>query len=87
MAGLISSKATTALQSALELLESDRAGITQQINAIRALLGPTEKMAGAEAPSEAKPTGRRKRRRLSAEARERIAAAQRKRWEAFRKQQ
>lgn len=86
MARLINSKAMASLQSALEILESDRAGLTRQIDAIRSLLGPTENASVSDVPAVAKPKGRRKRRRLSAEARERIAAAQRKRWEKVRKQ-
>lgn len=77
------------LEAALEGLELQRTRIEGQIEQIRARLGhapagrrgrPAKK--AAEAP--VRKTG--KRRQLSPEARKRIAAAQKKRWAAFRKQ-
>lgn len=59
------------LAAALEGLEAQKRRIEEQIAQIRAMLG--------KAPA-AKP----KANRISAEARKRIAAAQVKRWEAFR---
>ena len=92
MARSINEKVNTHLQAALDSLEREKAQIDDQIKAIRSVLGqaataavPT-KGAAAEQPSAAEPVVRRKRRRkLSAEARARIAAAQKKRWSEFRK--
>ena len=75
------------LQAALEGLEAQRSRIEEQIQQVRAMLGhkrrgrPPVGATGLE--SAAKPE--RKRRVLSAAARKRIAAAQKKRWANFRK--
>jgi hypothetical protein len=77
------------LAAALEglLLQKDR--IEDQIRQLRALLGKKSpgrpaKSASAAASSDAKP---RRRRKMSAAARKRIAEAQKKRWSEYRKQQ
>lgn len=73
------------LGAALEGLENQKKRLEEQIASVRAMLGgktyvaPTVSVAVAETSS-----GRRKR-NLSPEARERIAAAQKKRWAAYRK--
>lgn len=71
------------LEAALEGLEMQKNRIEQQMAEVRRLLGkrPARKAAdGAAAEAEPK-----QKRELSAEARKRIAAAQKKRWAAFRK--
>jgi len=70
------------LQAALEGLELQKQRIEEQIREVRSRLSQGRRAAPAKA-AEAPP--RRRRRRLSAEARKRIAVAQKKRWEAFRK--
>jgi hypothetical protein len=79
------------LTAALEGLEAQKARIEEQIKSVKAMLGGkgARAAAAAAAPAEAAPAvkkGRRKKRgKLSAEARARIAEAQRKRWANFRK--
>lgn len=88
MARSTNEKVNTHLQAALESLERERASIDDQIRSIRSILGQaTAKVSAAEGSAAAEPVvrRRRKRRKLSAEARERIAAAQKKRWADFRK--
>ncbi|MCC6539355.1 MAG: hypothetical protein IT162_17520 [Bryobacterales bacterium] len=91
MARSINEKVNTHLQAALDSLERERAGIDEQIRAIRLVLGATPpKASTAAAPTtasapDAAPTRRSRKRKLSAEARARIAAAQKKRWAEFRK--
>ena len=84
----------TLLQAALEGLEAQKARIEEQISKVKSLLAGGSKSAPAPAPAAAqaaapaatkKSTGPRKRRKLSAEGRARIAEAQRKRWAASRK--
>lgn len=84
----------TLLQAALEGLEAQKARIEEQISKVKSLLGggskPAPAPAPAAAPAAATATGKRaytprKRRKLSAEGRARIAEAQRKRWAAARK--
>lgn len=76
------------LQAALEGLELQRTRIDEQIAQVRAMLGqkrrgrPPASVIGTESPGH-KPE--RKKRVLSAAARKRIAAAQKKRWANFRK--
>ena len=77
------------LAAALEglLLQKDR--LEDQIRQLRGLLGKKSpgrpaKSAGVAAPTEEKPKRRRK---MSAAARKRIAEAQKKRWSEYRKQQ
>ena len=75
------------LAAALEGLELQRKRIEDQISMVRGMLSGRKVAvsAAASAPaSAAAPTTRRKR-VLSEEARLRIAAAQKKRWAAFRK--
>lgn len=72
------------LQAALEGFEAQRARLDQEIRAVRKLMG-VRAPAAAAAPAETVKPARRKRRRLSAEARKRIGEAQRRRWAAFRK--
>lgn len=76
------------LEAALQGLEAQRERLDEQIAEVRGLMG---KRAGrpAKASSEqpaASQSGRKKR-MLTPEARKRIAAAQKKRWAAFRKTQ
>jgi hypothetical protein len=76
------------LAAALEGLELQKKRIEDQIATVKAMLGgrkPAASHAAADsAPSPASP-GTRRKRVLSEEARLRIAAAQKKRWAAFRK--
>jgi len=67
------------LQAALHALEHQRERVNEQIAAIRAVLG-------RHPAAEAAASQRRPRRPLSAAARARIAAAQRRRWAEFRQQ-
>ncbi len=69
------------LTAALEGLEAQRDRIRTQIAEVRRRLGgsPAAAPSGPEAPAQ------RTRRKMSPAARKRIAEAQRKRWEAFRK--
>jgi hypothetical protein len=90
MARSTNEKVNEHLQAALDSLERERGKIDDQIRAIRSVLGQpaaaTTKSSGAVASPAAGPVVRRRRRRkLSAEARSRIAAAQKKRWTEFRK--
>jgi len=78
------------LEAALQGLESQRNRLDNQIAEVRGLLGgragrPAKTHSTNTAGSTAQ--GPRKKRVLSAEARKRIAAAQKKRWAAFRKSQ
>ncbi|WP_155121353.1 hypothetical protein [Bryobacter aggregatus] len=79
------------LVAALEGLELQKKRIEEQISMVRGLLGgrkaaapstTSSSVAAASAPS---PSPTRRKRVLSEEARLRIAAAQKKRWAAFRK--
>ena len=89
MARSTNEKVNLHLQAALNSLERERATIDDQIRSIRSILGQAAAITKgpvAEAPAAAEPVVRRRRRRkLSAEARARIAAAQKKRWSDFRK--
>ena len=81
------------LEAALQGLEAQRERLEEQINQVRAMMGrraggPAKTSASeTDSPSKTSRGRRRKRRTLSAEARKRIAAAQKKRWAAFRKTQ
>ena len=83
------------LEAALQGLESQRERLDEQISEVRSMLGSrgpgrppaSAKKATSNAGSDEKPSGRRGKRVLSPEARKRIAAAQKKRWAAFRKKQ
>lgn len=68
------------LNAALEGLELQRKRIEDQIEQVRVMLGGRKpKLAGAAKPA--------RKRQLSAEARKRIAMAQKKRWAEYRKKQ
>lgn len=67
------------LQAALVGLEAKRQKLEEQIAQVRRSLGGRIKNVA--------PIAGRKKRTLSTEAKKRIAAAQKKRWDAFRKQQ
>jgi hypothetical protein len=90
MARSTNEKVNTHLQAALDSLEREKTAIDAQIKAIRTVLGQAApaltKGTATAGTTAAEPVTRRKRRRkLSAEARARIAAAQKKRWSDFRK--
>ena len=69
------------LIAALEGLESERLKIEEQISMVRSALGGrAQTRAGKNAAKKRSGAGR-----LSPEARERIAAAQRRRWAEYRK--
>jgi hypothetical protein len=78
------------LAAALDGLVAQRDKLDEQIRQIRGLLGkkspgrPAKSAAGTAAMSDDKPKRRRK---MSAAARKRIAEAQKKRWSEYRKQQ
>ena len=82
------------LVAALEGLELRRARLLEQIASVKALVGgprkgrpsktSTEEPKLSAAPKPAKKAGKKGKRNLSPEARERIAAAQKKRWAAAR---
>jgi peptidoglycan hydrolase CwlO-like protein len=81
------------LEAALQGLESQRQKLEEQISEVRRLLSgsgaasKSTKTAGKTVASSNSGRSPRKKRALSAEARARIAAAQKKRWAAFRKNQ
>ncbi len=80
------------LAAALEGLELQKARLEEQILSVKAMIGgkaPRQAAPAASVTSDAAPakkaTRKRRRNKLSAEARARIAEAQKKRWAAFRK--
>jgi len=78
------------LEAALHGLESQREKLDDQISQVRAMLGgrPGRPARNHSAPAAQAANGASRRKRvLSPEARKRIAAAQKKRWAAFRKTQ
>ncbi len=84
------------LEAALQGLEAQKQRLEEQIGQVRAMMGnrpgrpPKQSSGNQGSASEFTPaakTATRKRRLLSPEARKRIAAAQKKRWAAFRKGQ
>ena len=78
------------LEAALQGLEAQRQKLDEQIGQVRSLLGSRGGRSSRTAPSgesNSKPGAHRRKRTLSPEARKRIAAAQKKRWAAFRKNQ
>lgn len=80
------------LEAALQGLEAQKQKLDEQIAQVRAMLGhrvgrPRKNAREQNAASAVERAGTGKRRVLSAEARKRIAAAQKKRWAAFRKDQ
>ena len=84
---------TEILEAALQGLETQRQKIEEQITQVRAMMGrrvgrPPKSANGSGGKASAGNSGAaRKKRVLSPEARKRIAAAQKKRWAAFRKSQ
>jgi hypothetical protein len=76
------------LAAALQGLEAQREKLDQQISQVRALIGrrPGRPGGGGSDHSAGSQTARKKR-VLTPEARKRIAAAQKRRWAAFRKNQ
>jgi hypothetical protein len=81
---------TTLLEMALVGYEFQRQKIDDKIREIRASLGgqkPAAKSAPAAESGRVAKAGTKKRRTLSAEARKRIAAAQKRRWAEHRKNQ
>ncbi len=80
------------LEAALQGLEAQRQKLDEQIAQVRAMIGhrggrsSKNSRAGGEGTAVQR-NGEGKRRVLSSEARKRIAAAQKKRWAAFRKNQ
>jgi hypothetical protein len=77
------------LEAALQGLESQRQKLDDQIAQVRAMMGGRvgRPAKAHSSPSESPSGGTRRKRVLSPEARKRIAAAQKKRWAAFRKTQ
>lgn len=78
------------LEAALVAFESQRQRLDEQIAKVRSLLGRRVGLllkSNGEAVVTSSAAAPKKRRGLSAEARKRIAAAQKKRWAAFRKTQ
>jgi hypothetical protein len=73
------------LAAALEGLEMQRKRIEDQIATVRSMLSGRKSAASAPVASAPAASGSRRKRVLSEEARLRIAAAQKKRWAAFRK--
>ncbi len=74
------------LAAALEGLELQRKRIDDQISMVRGMLGGRKASVSSAVTSSAPATAPARRKRvLSEEARMRIAAAQKKRWAAFRK--
>jgi hypothetical protein len=80
------------LEAALHGLEAQRQKLDDQIAQVRSLLGrrvgrPPKSNGGGAVAAATAAAAPKKRRGLSPEARKRIAAAQKKRWAAFRKTQ
>ncbi len=76
------------LEAALQGLESQRDRLEEQIAQVRSMIGGrVGRPANASVANPRKGRTGRKKRVLTAEARKRIAAAQKKRWAAFRKTQ
>lgn len=79
------------LSAALQGLEAQRQKLDEQIAEVRSLMGGrggrSSRNSGEATGGSQGNTATRKKRVLSAEARKRIAAAQKKRWAAFRKSQ
>jgi len=74
------------LEAALQGLEAQKEKLDEQISQVRSLLGNRGGRPGkSTAASSGSAGGNRPKRVLSAEARKRIAAAQKKRWAAYRK--
>jgi hypothetical protein len=88
MAKLTAGPSTEILAAALQGLEAQREKLDQQISQVRALIGrrPGRPAGGGSEHSTGSQVVRKKR-ILTPEARKRIAAAQKRRWAAFRKSQ
>ena len=71
--------------AALKGLEHEKSRLDEEIRQVRSLLARHTGAAASEAPVSVKEKKPRKKRELSAAARARIAAAQKKRWAEFRK--
>ncbi len=71
--------------AALKGLEQEKSRIDDEIRQVRSLLVRHTGATASEAPVSVKEKKPRKKRELSAAARARIAAAQKKRWAEFRK--
>lgn len=89
MAKILAAPSAEILEAALLGLESQRDKLDEQIAQVRSLLGrkagrPAKSAVSGMAAVSVQTNGKRV---LSPEARKRIAAAQRKRWAAFRKNQ
>ncbi len=76
--------AQTHLEAALAILLRERDSLDDQLRSIRSVIGAPKATAASPQATPSDKPARKKRRKLSAEARERIAAAQKKRWEKFR---
>jgi hypothetical protein len=93
MAKLTGGLTPDVLQAALEGLEAQKQRIDEQLQQVRSMLGVGAPRRGrppksAEVATVSEPSRkRRKRRALSAEARARISAAQKKRWSATKRNQ
>lgn len=74
------------ISAAIEGFEAQKRRLDEQIRELRAMLPSNGARAGASVGTAAPSRGPRKRRRMSADARRRIAEAQRKRWAAIRNQ-
>lgn len=81
------------LEAALQGLEAQKLKLDEQIAQVRSMMGrrvgrpPKESEGSASSETTSTRTAAAKKRVLSPEARKRIAAAQKKRWAAFRKSQ
>jgi hypothetical protein len=91
MAKALTSPNYEILEAALQGLEAQRQKLDDQIAQVRAMIGRRggrlPKSTRVQNGAETGRTGEGTRRNLSPEARKRIAAAQKKRWAAFRKNQ
>lgn len=77
----------TFLAAALEGLELQKQRIEEQIRQVRSMLGKKGSSTGTAVSAVATEEKPARKRNLSEAARRRIAAAQKKRWAAFRKEQ
>ena len=92
MAKLSSGPNREILEAALQGLEAQKQKLDEQITQVRSMLGrragrPSKSAQSSSAATVSGPAVARRKRVLSPEARKRIAAAQKKRWAAFRKKQ
>jgi hypothetical protein len=75
------------LAAALQGLEAQRERLDEQISQVRALIGGRSGRPVGALTHSSSVSGERRKRVLTPEARKRIAAAQKRRWAAFRKNQ